>query len=174
MLKRGVFACLFGAFLTLAGVLTSPAAIGAGTSHVSHDYGCAAAISPYPGARLTDCVALSNSTVFVDHTVVVAKWALTSDEFGYTNVCAAVSIRNLNRSKYFFNDFNMTLRPPTGSVAVLNFTAAHPLNDGFIAPGGIARGNICFDYFGQAGQYVAMYTPRPLSSIRGIWLVNVK
>ncbi|HEV3186928.1 MAG TPA: hypothetical protein VGZ04_02655 [Acidimicrobiales bacterium] len=68
----------------------------------------------------------------------------------------------------------MTLRFPTGDVNVLNFTAKHALDDGFIAPGGVARGNICFDYFGAVGQYVAMYSPRAFSSIRGIWLVNIK
>ena len=118
-------------------------------------------------------MALSNSTVFVDDTVVSAKWSLAADKFGFTNLCAAVTIRNQNKSTYFFNDFNMTLRPPKSSVTVLNFTAKHALDDGFIAPGGVAKGNICFDYFGQPGQYVAMYSPRAHSSIRGIWLVNL-
>ncbi|MFI5034960.1 MAG: hypothetical protein ACHQFZ_02005 [Acidimicrobiales bacterium] len=173
MLKRGVLAPLFLATLALTGAVGSPAASAADTSHISHAVGCAAVTSTYPRSRPTDCVALSNVTVFVDGTVVSAKWSLTADMFGFTNLCAAVSIRNLNTSRYFFNDFNMTLRPPTGSVTVLNFTAKHALNDGFIAPGGVARGNICFDYFGEDGQYVAMYSPRALSPIRGIWLVNL-
>lgn len=173
MLKRGVLPPLFLAALALAGAVVSPAATAANMSHTSHAMACAAATSTYPGSRPTDCVAPNNDRVFVDGTVVGAKWSLTADEFGFTNLCAAVSIRNLNTSTYFFNDFNMTLRPPTGSVTVLNFAARHPLNDGFIAPGGVARGNICFDYFGKAGQYVAMYSPHPLSPIRGIWLVNI-
>jgi len=151
----------------------SSIATAAVSSRIGHLEGCAAATSSYPGSRPTDCVALSNDTVLVDNTVVSAKWSLTADKFGFTNLCAAVTIRNDNKSTYFFNDFNMTLRPPKGNVTVLNFTAKHALEDGFIAPGGTARGNICFDYFGQAGQYVAMYSPRAHSPIRGIWLVDL-
>ncbi|MHB8378821.1 MAG: DUF4352 domain-containing protein [Acidimicrobiales bacterium] len=174
MLRRGFLASLFVATLSLTATVVSSAATATIATHFGYTSGCAVATSTYPGARPTDCVALSNNTVFVDDTVVSAKWPLTADEFGFTNVCATVSIRNQNKSKYFFNDFNMTLRPPKGSVTVLNFTAKHALEDGFIAPGGIARGNICFDYFGKVGQYVAMYSPRAFSSIRGIWLVNIK
>lgn len=173
MVKRGVAGALLASLIALGGAVTSPVATAAVSSHTSHTSGCAQHAGAYPGSRSTDCVALSNSTVFVDHTVVSAKWALTADEFGFTNLCAAVTIRNQNRSTYFFNDFNMTLRPPKGTVMVLNFTAKHALDDGFIAPGGVATGNICFDYFGQAGEYVAMYSPRPRSSIRGIWLVDL-
>jgi hypothetical protein len=173
MMKRGVVGIVVASLISLSGAVLSPIATAAVSSHTSHTSGCAQHAGPYPGSRSTDCVALNNSTVSVDHTVVSAKWALTADEFGFTNVCAAVSILNRNKTTYFFNDFNMTLRPPKGSVMVLNFTAKHALDDGFIAPGGVATGNICFDYFGQAGRYVAMYTPRPRSSIRGIWLVDL-
>jgi hypothetical protein len=173
IVRRATFASLLVMGISLAGALESPVATAAVSNHLTHASGCASHASAYPGAKPTDCVALSNDTVFVDHTVVSAKWSLTADKFGFTNLCAAVTIRNQNRSTYFFNDFNMTLRPPTGAVTVLNFTAKHALEDGFIAPGGLATGNICFDYFGQSGQYVAMYTPRANSSIRGIWLVNV-
>ena len=172
MVKRAALASLLLA-ATIAGTVATPMAGAAISSHAAHAVGCAANANTYPGSKATDCVALSNSTVFVDDTVVSAKWALTADKFGFTNLCAAVTIRNQNRSTYFFNDFNMTLRPPKGKVTVLNFTAKHSLEDGFIAPGGVAKGNICFDYFGQAGQYVAMYSPRAQSSIRGIWLVNL-
>jgi hypothetical protein len=173
MLRRGVLASLLGATFSLTGAVVLPSATAAGARHISHATGCAAENPTYPGSRLTDCVALSNNTVFVDHTVVRADWSLTADKFGFTNLCAAVSIRNQNRSTYFFNDFNMTLRPPTGMVRVLNFTAKHSLEDGFLAPGGIARGNICFDYFGEAGQYVAVYSPVEYTSHRGIWLVHI-
>jgi hypothetical protein len=173
MLKRGLLASSLAAAISFSGAVTSSPASAAVSSRITHATGCSAKASAYPGSRSTDCVALSNDTVFVDHTVVSAKWSLTADKFGFTNLCAAVTIRNQNKSTYFFNDFNMTLRPPRGSVTVLNFTAKHALEDGFIAPGGIASGNICFDYFGQAGQYVAMYSPRAHSSIRGIWLVNI-
>jgi len=170
---RGTFATLALAALTVAGAAVSPIATAAVSSHIGHAAGCANAASAYPGSRPTDCVALSNDTVVVDNTVVSAKWSLTADKFGFTNLCAAVKIRNQNKTTYFFNDFNMTLRPPKGNVTVLNFTAKHALEDGFIAPGGTARGNICFDYFGQSGQYVAMYSPRAHSPIRGIWLVHL-
>jgi len=170
---RGAFATLFLAAITIAGVAVSTVATAAVSSRIGHPVGCATATSSYPGSRPTDCVALSNDTVLVDNTVVSAKWSLTADKFGFTNLCAAVTIRNENKTTYFFNDFNMTLRPPKGNVTVLNFTAKHALEDGFITPGGTARGNICFDYFGQAGQYVAMYSPRAHSPIRGIWLVDL-
>ena len=173
MAKGAVLAPLVLAVTSIAGLVASPTADAAVSSHASHPAGCATNVSTYPGSRSTDCVALSNDTVFVDDTVVSAKWSLTADKFGFTNLCAAVTIRNQNRTTYFFNDFNMTLRPPKGNVTALNFTAKHALEDGFIAPGGVAKGNICFDYFGEAGQYVAMYTPRAFSSIRGIWLVNL-
>lgn len=173
MAKRAVLASLVLAVTSIAGLVASPMADATVSSHVSHPAGCATNVSTYPGSRSTDCVALSNDTVFVDDTVVSAKWSLTADKFGFTNLCAAVTIRNQNRTTYFFNDFNMTLRPPKGNVTALNFTAKHALEDGFIAPGGVAKGNICFDYFGETGQYVAMYTPRAFSSIRGIWLVNL-
>lgn len=173
-LRFAALASLVAAALSLPVAVAVPVASAAVSSRVSHAVGCAPVTATYPGSRPTDCVAPSNSTILVDHTVVKAKWALTADEFGFTNLCAAVTIRNENKSAYFYNDFNMTVRPPTGSVAVLNFTAKHALNDGFLAPGGTAQGNICFDYFGQSGRYVAMYTPHPLSSIRGIWLVNVR
>ena len=173
MMKRGVVGIIVASLVSLGGVVTSPLATAAVSSHTSHTSGCAQHAGAYPGSRSTDCVALSNNTVFVDHTVVSARWALTADEFGFTNVCAAVTIRNQNKTTYFFNDFNMTLRPPKGSVMVLNFTAKHALEDGFIAPGGVATGNICFDYFGQPGRYVAMYSPRARSVIRGVWLVDL-
>jgi hypothetical protein len=173
MVKRGTLASLLIATNSVAALAFSPVAGAAVSSHTSHTSGCAINAGSYPGSRSTDCVALANSTVFVDHTVVSAKWSLTADKFGFTNLCAAVTIRNENKTTYFFNDFNMTLRPPKSAVTVLNFTAKHALEDGFIAPGGVASGNICYDYFGQAGQYVAMYSPRAHSSIRGIWLVNV-
>jgi hypothetical protein len=172
-LKRGVVASLVVVPLFVTTWASSTPATAALSNHVSHIAGCETTASSYPGSRPTDCVALRNDTVFVDDTVVSAKWSLTADKFGFTNLCAAVTIRNQNKSTYFFNDFNMTLRPPTGTVTVLNFTAKHALEDGFIAPGGVARGNICFDYFGQAGQYVAMYSPRAHSPIRGIWLVTI-
>jgi len=60
--------------------------------------------------------------------LVRAKWSLTADKFGLTNLCAAVTIRNQNKSKHFFNDINMTMRPPMSSVTVLNFTAKHALD----------------------------------------------
>jgi hypothetical protein len=173
MMKRGVLASLLVTVTSIAGAVASPMADAAISSHATHVLGCATATSAYPGSKATDCVALSNSTVFVDDTVVSAKWSLTADKFGFTNLCAAVTIRNQNKTTYFFNDFNMTLRPPKSSVTVLNFTAKHSLEDGFIAPGGVAKGNICFDYFRQPGLYVAMYSPRADSSIRGIWLVNL-
>lgn len=170
---RGAVASLLVVGITLVGAATSSVANAARANRLAHGSGCASHFSAYPGAKATDCVALSNDTAFVDHTLVSAKWSLTADKFGFTNLCAAVTIRNQNKSTYFFNDFNMTLRPPNGAVTVLNFTAKHALEDGFIAPGKVATGNICFDYFGQAGQYVAMYSPRAHSSIRGIWLVNL-
>jgi hypothetical protein len=173
MIKRGVLASLAVVVISFTGVCSSTMANAAISSRATHAMGCAAKTGAYPGSRSTDCVALTNDSVFVDHTVVSAKWSLTADKFGFTNLCAAVTIRNQNKSTYFFNDINMTLRPPTGNVTVLNFTAKHALEDGFIAPGGVASGNICFDYFGQAGQYVAMYSPRANSAIRGIWLVNL-
>ncbi len=173
MLKRSHFVSILVVAISVSGAAVSSVAGAAVSSRTDHATGCAAKVSPYPGSRSTDCVALSNDTVFVDHTVVLAKWSLTADKFGFTDLCAAVTIRNQNKTTYFFNDFNMTLRPPKGSITVLNFTAKHALEDGFIAPGGTASGNICFDYFGQAGQYVAMYTPRAHSSIRGIWLVKI-
>src|SRR5579863_3131722 len=171
MLKRLAVTSLF--VTLIVGAALSPMATASVSSHADHTSGCAAHIRSYPGYRSTDCVALSNNTVFVDDTVVSARWSLTADKFGFTNLCAAVTIYNQNKSTYFFNDFNMTLRPPKGKVTVLNFTAKHALEDGFITPGGTARGNICFDYFGQAGRYVAMYSPRAHSPIRGIWLVNI-
>lgn len=171
MLKRTAVSVVV-LILTLAGLWCSPATA-AITSHAAHASGCAANTGIYPGSKSTDCVALSNDTVFVDDTLVSAKWSLTADKFGFTNLCAAVTIRNQNKTRYFFNDINMTLRPPKSAVTVLNFTAKHALEDGFIAPGGFASGNICFDYFGRAGQYVAMYSPHAHSSIRGIWLVNI-
>jgi len=134
MVRRGVAGALLASLTALGGVATSPVATAAVSSHTSHTSGCVQRAGAYPGARSTDCVALSNDTVFVDHTVVSAKWSLTADEFGFTNLCAAVTIRNQNKSTYFFNDFNMTLRPPKGSVTVLNFTAKHALDDGFIPP----------------------------------------
>jgi hypothetical protein len=173
MLKRGVLTTGLVAALTIAGLGVAPIAGAAVSSHTPHSMGCASNNGTYPGSKSTDCVALSNSTVLVDHTVVSARWSLTADKFGFTNLCAAVTILNQNKTTYFFNDFNMTLRPPKGSVTVLNFTAKHALEDGFIAPGGTASGNICFDYFGLSGQYVAMYSPRAHSSIRGIWLVDL-
>jgi hypothetical protein len=173
MVQRAALASFLLAATSVAGALASPMANAAMSSHASHAMGCATATNAYPGSKATDCVALNNSTVFVDDTVVSARWSLTADKFGFTNLCAAVTIRNQNKATYFFNDFNMTLRPPKSSVTVLNFTAKHALEDGFIAPGGVAKGNICFDYFGQPGQYVAMYSPRAYSSIRGIWLVNL-
>jgi hypothetical protein len=172
-LKRGAFTTVVVFVLSFAGAWSSPAASAAISSDAAHVNGCASNAGTYPGSKSTDCVALNNNTVLVDDTVVSASWSLTADKFGFTNLCAAVTIRNQNKSKYFFNDINMTLRPPMGSVTVLNFTAKHALEDGFIAPGGVARGNICFDYFGQAGQYVAMYSPRAYSAIRGIWLVKI-
>jgi hypothetical protein len=172
MLKRCVLASVFVATLSVT-VAVSPNATAAVSRHLNHATGCATSTLTYLGSRPSDCVALRNNTVIVDDTIVNARWSLTADKFGFTNLCAAVTIRNQNKVTYFFNDFNMTLRPPKSSVTVLNFTAKHALEDGFIAPGGIARGNICFDYFGQPGQYVAMYSPRALSSIRGIWLVHL-
>jgi hypothetical protein len=173
MTKRSVLASLAVVIVSLTGVWSAPMASAEISSRATHAVGCADSTSAYPGSRSTDCLALTNNSVFVDHTVVSATWSLTADKFGFTNLCAAVTIRNQNKSTYFFNDINMTLRPPMGSVTVLNFTAKHALEDGFIAPGGVARGNICFDYFGQAGRYVAMYSPRANSVIRGIWLVNL-
>jgi hypothetical protein len=172
-MKRGLVGMVIASLISLTAATMAPVAVAAVSSHTSHTSGCAMHAGAYPGSRSTDCVALSNDSVFVDHTVVSAKWSLTADKFGFTNLCAAVTIRNQNRTTYFFNDFNMTLRPPRGSVTVLNFTAKHALEDGFIAPGGVATGNICFDYFGLAGQYVAMYSPRAHSPIRGIWLVDL-
>ena len=173
MLKRGAPVTVVVLVLSFAGAWSSSVANAEPSSHAAHDIGCATNVGTYPGFKSTDCVALSDNTVFVDDTVVSANWSLTADKFGFTNLCAAVTIRNQNSSRYFFNDINMTLRPPMGSVTVLNFTAKHALEDGFIAPGGVARGNICFDYFGKAGEYVAMYSPRAHSAIRGIWLVNI-
>ncbi len=173
MLRRRALVALVVGVVSIAGLVATPLANAAISSHTSHAAGCATNVGRYPGSKSTDCVALSNDTVNVDHTVVDAKWSLTADKFGFTNLCAAVTILNRNKSTYFFNDFNMTLRPPMGKVTVLNFTAKDALEDGFIAPGGVARGNICFDYFGQSGQYVAMYSPRAHSSIRGIWLINL-
>jgi hypothetical protein len=173
VLKRVALTSLALVIVSFAGATSAPLASAAITSHAAHATGCANNVGSYPGSRSTDCVALSNNSVFVDDTVVSAKWSLTADKFGFTNLCAAVTIRNQNKSSYFFNDINMTLRPPMSKVTVLNFTAKHALEDGFIAPGGVARGNICFDYFGKSGQYVAMYSPRAHSDIRGIWLVNV-
>ena len=173
LLRRAAVVVVLVAGIALMGTAMSPIATAAVASRLTHASGCASHFNPYPGSKSTDCVALSNDTAFVDHTVVSAKWSLTADKFGFTNLCAAVTIRNENKTTYFFNDFNMTLRPPNSNVTVLNFTAKHALEDGFIAPGGRATGNICFDYFGQSGQYVAMYSPRANSSIRGIWLVDL-
>jgi hypothetical protein len=172
--KRGLFSFASIAIVVAGILLPMPFAIAGASSQSTRDSaGCVANPSTYPGKRTTDCVALRNSTVAVDNTIVKAKWALVADKFGFTNVCAAVSIKNQNRANYFFNDFNMTLRAPSGSVMVLNFTAKHPLNDGFIPNSGVAKGNICFDYSGQFGRYVAMYTPHPLTKIRGIWIFNI-
>jgi hypothetical protein len=173
MWKRAALATVVVTIVSIASTTAVPWANAAVSSHTTRATGCSPKTNAYPGSRSTDCVALSNSTVYVDGTVVLAKWSLTADKFGFTNLCAAVTIHNQNKTTYFFNDFNMTLRPPKGSVTVLNFTAKHSLEDGFIAPGGSASGNICFDYFGQSGQYVAMYSPHVRSPIRGIWLVNL-
>lgn len=151
-----------------------PSSFAGATSQSTRDSaGCVAHPSTYPGQRATDCVALKNDTVVVDHTIVMAKWALVADKFGFTNVCASVSIKNQNKTKYFFNDFNMTLRPPSGDIMVLNFTARHPLNDGFLRQSDVAKGNICFNYSGQFGRYVAMYTPHPRTNIRAIWIFHI-
>ena len=94
MVKRAALASFLLAATSVAGALSSPMANAAMSSHVSHAMGWATAANAYRGSKATDCVALSNSTVFVDDTVVRAKWSLTADKFGFTNLCAAVSIRN--------------------------------------------------------------------------------
>lgn len=162
------------AIVVVMSTLIPESLAGASSQNTRVQVGCVATPTSYPGKRMSDCVALKNSTVAVDHTIVKAKWALVPDRFGFTNVCAAVSIKNQNVANYFFNDFNMTLRAPSGDVMVLNFTAKHPLNDGFIPNSGVAKGNICFDYSGQLGRYVAMYTPHPRTKIRGIWIFNIR
>ena len=50
---------------SLVGPWSTPIAMAA----PAHSPGCAANVGTYPGSRSTDCVALSNDTVFVDHTV---------------------------------------------------------------------------------------------------------
>ncbi len=172
-MKRAQLSTVCLAIVVAMCTLVPETLAGASSQNTKDQIGCVATPTSYPGKRTSDCVALKNSTVAVDHTIVKAKWALVPDKFGFTNVCAAVSIKNQNRANYFFNDFNMTLRAPSGSVMVLNFTAKHPLNDGFIPDSGVAKGNICFDYSGQLGRYVAMYSPHPLTKIRGIWIFNI-
>ena len=70
--KRAVASAAI-ATLLLSGIAISPSAVAVGTSRASHAAGCAAEAPSYPGARLTDCVALRDNTVFLDQVTVGAN-----------------------------------------------------------------------------------------------------
>ena len=143
----------------------------ASTNHAAS--GCAASPATYRNALPTDCVAPAGHDVAIDHTYVSASWSLAKDRFGFTNVCARVTIRNYGTARYSYNDIYWTMQAPKGSPMVLNFTAKDPLGAGFLAHGGMAHGNICFDYSGAAGQYVGLYAPIPLNPTRAVWVFSI-
>lgn len=133
--------------------------------------GCLARPPHYPGAvKGSDCVAKPDHAVIMAGTTVIAKWSVGAGEFGGKSICAAVSIRNHNKSAITYDDFYWQLQTPQGKIEGSNFEATNDLGSGSIVGGGLVTGNVCFDDPGQTGTYVGLYQPDELNNNRGVWL----
>jgi hypothetical protein len=132
--------------------------------------GCAASPAAYPDQQKTDCVALPDNSVAMANTAVTATWTRSTDSLSQAVICAAVTIKNNNKSTISYNEFDWKLQTPSGKVLDASLADTNALNSGDLVGGGTASGNVCFDDPAQSGGYVGIYKPDPYNATRGIWL----
>lgn len=88
-------------------------------------------------------------------------------------LCSKVTLKNEGDSEVSYNVFDWKLQYPSGDIKDPTITGGDALNHGEIAPGGTARGDVCFEDDGGNGQYIliseGLFT---FSSERGAWITK--
>jgi hypothetical protein len=129
----------------------------------------------FPGKQDGDTGVEAGGSVTSDDVTTTASALSTNSQYGSTYLCTAVTIQNGGNKPATFNSaFDWKLQDPTGTTRMASLMGSdNNLSAGEVAPGGTAKGDVCFeDKSGSAtGTYVVLFDPTfRLSSSRIGWI----
>lgn len=132
-----------------------------------------AAPPAFPGAKSSDVVGKGGSALKIGDATVTSTPLVNGDAALGPTLCTSVSLQNASKDTLSFNIFDWKLQSPTGTILTSGLSGSdNMLSTGEIAPGGTAKGDVCFDNKQTApGQYVVLYQPTfSFFSNRAAWL----
>jgi aspartate ammonia-lyase len=125
----------------------------------------------YPGMLVQDHVGggAGTSIDVSGETLTAGELTRTASFLGPT-LCSPVTIVNHAQATEDIGPTEWKLQQPDGIVETFAITGT--LSGGQIAPGGQARGTVCFADRGQSGTFVLLWQPF-LRVGRGVWLLQL-
>lgn len=157
-----------------AGKKDTTAASTPGTSTASTQASPAQAAAPaFPGAQDTDVVGKAGDALKIGDATVTSTPIANGDATLGATLCTTVSLQNSSKDTLNFSSFDWKLQSPSGTILNSGFSGSkNILTTGGIAPGGTAKGDVCFDNKQPApGQYVVLYQPTfKFFSNRAAWI----
>ncbi|MGT2462890.1 DUF4352 domain-containing protein [Sinomonas atrocyanea] len=127
----------------------------------------------FAGAKDSDVVGSAGAPLTIGEATVTSTALVNGDATLGATLCTSVTLQNASTKTISFSIFDWKLQSPSGTIVTSEFTGSqNMLSTGEIAPGGTAKGDVCFDNNHPApGQYVVLYQPTfSFSSNRAAWL----
>lgn len=129
----------------------------------------------FAGKQPGDTGVEAGGSVTSDDVTTTASALSTNSQYGSSYLCTAVTIQNSGSKPATFNSaFDWKLQDPTGTTRMASLMGSdNILSAGEVAPGGTAKGDVCFEDKGGSapGTYVVLFDPTfRLSSSRIGWI----
>lgn len=131
-----------------------------------------AAKPKYAGSQPGDVVATAGAVKVSGWTATATPLKLTpsGNQFIAAMVCANVSLQNRDDQAQDYNIFQFKVQDSAGSIKDTSLFGEDALGSGSVAPGGTARGRVCFDDPKLRGQTLMLWEPDFLGTDRAVWV----
>jgi hypothetical protein len=115
----------------------------------------------FPGAQSSDAVGSAGDAIKIGPATVTASPIKAGDSTLGKTLCTSTTLSNGSDETIQFNAFDWKLQDPAGTIVTTSFAGSDDmLSTGEIAPGGKAKGDVCFDNkSNESGQFVLIYEP---------------
>lgn len=130
-------------------------------------------LDTFPGQTEDDVVGKAGEELTIRGVKVSAsKVTPKNDTFGNL-LCSSVKLKNDGDSEVSYNVFDWKLQYPSGDIKDPTISDGDSLSHGEIAPGGTAKGEVCFEDDGDDGRYILISEGLfSFSSERGAWITE--
>ena len=134
----------------------------------------------FPGKQSNDTGVNAGASVTSDGVITTSTPLKKAEQFGDSYLCTQVTIQNNGNAQASFNTlFDWKLQDPSGTTrdaSLMGATGENFLGAGEVAPGGTAKGDVCFasPEGSPSGTYVVLFDPTiRLSTNRIGWINNL-